>query len=276
MLKQTVAHENNRPVILVNSITKVDQGDEGAVVISGSHGGRSSRSSPRRPVRGRLLQRRRRRQGRGRIAGLAMLTEGTPSCAVSHEVRADRRRGRPVGARRRLAREPGRGRAPGGPRDDGPEGRGRAGPAAAPAKERAPDFSSGLRRVADVLDRLQHGFRANTRSASLPGRTAASPARSRAAPRPRTPLGEDRDAIEKPIVRWPSVKSTAAWRGTPRRAASSTASRSARRIVMATVFGEHRLEHRDLLDRAAVRPHHRLVDRARHLLAERVVFLGPA
>ena len=42
MLKQTVAHENNRPVILVDSITKVDQGDEGAVVISGSHGGRSS------------------------------------------------------------------------------------------------------------------------------------------------------------------------------------------------------------------------------------------
>src|SRR4051812_5629063 len=38
MLKQTVTHESNCPVILVDSITKVDEGDDGAIVISGSHG----------------------------------------------------------------------------------------------------------------------------------------------------------------------------------------------------------------------------------------------
>ena len=80
MLKQTVAHENNRPVILVDSITKVDQGDEGAVVISGSHGGRSSGEFALAVPFAAVFF------SDAGIAGLAMLDEkGTPSCAVGHE-----------------------------------------------------------------------------------------------------------------------------------------------------------------------------------------------
>ena len=42
MLKQTITEVGGRPVILVDSITKVDESDEGAIVVCASHGGRSS------------------------------------------------------------------------------------------------------------------------------------------------------------------------------------------------------------------------------------------
>ena len=87
MLKQTVAHESNRPVILVDSITKVDQGDEGAVVVSGSHGGRSSGEFALAvPFAAVFFSDAGIGKDEAGIAGLAMLDErGTPSCAVGHE-----------------------------------------------------------------------------------------------------------------------------------------------------------------------------------------------
>jgi len=42
MLKKTVSEVGGRPVILMDSITKADEGDAGAIVISASHGGASS------------------------------------------------------------------------------------------------------------------------------------------------------------------------------------------------------------------------------------------
>src|SRR3954452_22238712 len=55
------------------------------------------------------------------------------------------------------------------------------------------------------------------------------------APSENRPSGKISNAIASPILRWPSMKSTAALRGTPRRTASSVASRRAMHIVIATV-----------------------------------------
>lgn len=87
MLKQTVAHESDRPVILVDSITKVDRGDEGAVVISGSHGGRSSGEFALEvPFAAVFFSDAGIGKDEAGIAGLAMLDErDVPACAVGHE-----------------------------------------------------------------------------------------------------------------------------------------------------------------------------------------------
>jgi len=42
VLRETVTHAGGHPVILVDSITKIEKGDVGAIVISASHGGQSS------------------------------------------------------------------------------------------------------------------------------------------------------------------------------------------------------------------------------------------
>lgn len=87
MLKQTIARESGRPVILVDSITKIDRGDEGAVVISGSHGGRSSGEFALAvPFAAVFFSDAGIGKDEAGIAGLAMLEEkGTPACAVGHE-----------------------------------------------------------------------------------------------------------------------------------------------------------------------------------------------
>ena len=87
MLKQTVAHESGLPVVLVDSITKVDAGDAGAVVVSGSHGGRSSGEFALvAPFAAVFFSDAGIGKDEAGIAGLAMLDEkGTPSCAVGHE-----------------------------------------------------------------------------------------------------------------------------------------------------------------------------------------------
>ena len=87
MLKQTITHESDRPVVLVDSITKVDRGDEGAVVISGSHGGRSSGEFALAvPLAAVFFNDAGIGKDEAGIAGLAMLDErGVPACAVGHE-----------------------------------------------------------------------------------------------------------------------------------------------------------------------------------------------
>ena len=42
MLKKTISHSSSGTIILVDSITKVEPGDEGTIVLSASHGGLSS------------------------------------------------------------------------------------------------------------------------------------------------------------------------------------------------------------------------------------------
>ena len=42
MLRKTITHAGGDPVILVDSITKVEPGDADAIVVSASHGGQSS------------------------------------------------------------------------------------------------------------------------------------------------------------------------------------------------------------------------------------------
>ena len=42
MLRKTVMHAGGHPVILVDSVSKVEPGDGGAIVVSASHGGQSS------------------------------------------------------------------------------------------------------------------------------------------------------------------------------------------------------------------------------------------
>jgi hypothetical protein len=87
MLKQTITHESNCPVILVDSITKVDEGDEGAIVISGSHGGRSSGEFALAvPFTAVFFNDGGIGKDEAGIVGLGMLDEkNIPACAVSHE-----------------------------------------------------------------------------------------------------------------------------------------------------------------------------------------------
>ena len=87
MLRKTVIHENGHPVILVDSITKIEPGDGGAIVVSASHGGASSGEFA---LAVRLTAALFNDAGIGKdqagVAGLAMLDgRGMPSCAVSHE-----------------------------------------------------------------------------------------------------------------------------------------------------------------------------------------------
>lgn len=87
MLKQTVTHAGGRPVILVDSITKVDEADAGAIVVSASHGGQSSGEFALAvPLAAVFFNDAGIGKDEAGIAGLAMLdTRGVPACAVGHE-----------------------------------------------------------------------------------------------------------------------------------------------------------------------------------------------
>ena len=87
MLRKIVTHEAGHPVILVDSITKIEPGDVGAIVVSASHGGASSGEFALAVALTAALFN---DGGIGKeeagVAGLAMLDKrGMPSCAVSHE-----------------------------------------------------------------------------------------------------------------------------------------------------------------------------------------------
>ena len=87
MLKQTVRHEGDRPVVLVDSITKVDESDAGAIVVSASHGGQSSGEFALAvPLAAVFFNDAGIGKDEAGIAGLAMLdARGVPACAVGHE-----------------------------------------------------------------------------------------------------------------------------------------------------------------------------------------------
>lgn len=87
MLKQTITEVAGRPVVLVDSITKVDAGDEGAIVVCASHGGKSSGEFALMvPLTAVLFNDGGIGKDEAGIAGLAMLeTKGVPAAAVGHE-----------------------------------------------------------------------------------------------------------------------------------------------------------------------------------------------
>ncbi|RAH98372.1 hypothetical protein DLJ53_27125 [Acuticoccus sediminis] len=86
MLKQTVATTAGRPVILMDSITKVEDGDAGAIVVSGSHGGTSSGEIALRvPLTCVVFNDAGVGKDRAGVAALAMLEErGVAGATVAH------------------------------------------------------------------------------------------------------------------------------------------------------------------------------------------------
>ena len=87
MLRKTVKHEGGHPVILVDSITKIEQGDGGAIIVSASHGGQSSGEFALAvPLTAVFFNDAGIGKDEAGVAGLAMLDgRGVPACAVSHE-----------------------------------------------------------------------------------------------------------------------------------------------------------------------------------------------
>ena len=87
MLRKTVTHENGHPVILVDSITKIQKDDGGAIIVSASHGGASSGEFALEvPLTAALFNDAGIGKEEAGVAGLKMLDErGMASCAVSHE-----------------------------------------------------------------------------------------------------------------------------------------------------------------------------------------------
>jgi hypothetical protein len=87
VLRKTVTHESGHPVILVDSITKIEPGDVGAIIVSASHGGASSGEFALAvALTAALFNDAGIGKDQAGVAGLAMLdTRGVPSCAVSHE-----------------------------------------------------------------------------------------------------------------------------------------------------------------------------------------------
>ena len=87
MLKQAITEVGGRPVILVDSITKVDESDEGAIGVCASHGGRSSGEFALMvPLAAVLFNDAGIGKDEAGIAGLLMLeARGVPAAAVSHE-----------------------------------------------------------------------------------------------------------------------------------------------------------------------------------------------
>jgi len=87
MLRKTVAHENGHPVILVDSITKIEPGDDGAIIVSASHGGQSSGEFALAvPLAAVLFNDAGIGKEEAGVAALPMLdSRGTPACAVSHD-----------------------------------------------------------------------------------------------------------------------------------------------------------------------------------------------
>lgn len=87
MLREEVARVGGRRVLLLDSITLVEWGDEGQIVVSASHGGRSSGEFALRVPLGAVFFN---DAGVGKdeagIAALAMLQEqGVPAATYSHE-----------------------------------------------------------------------------------------------------------------------------------------------------------------------------------------------
>lgn len=87
MLRKTVTHEGGHPVILVDSITKIEPQDDGAIIVSASHGGQSSGEFALAvPLTAVFFNDAGIGKEEAGVAGLAMLDErGIASCAVSHE-----------------------------------------------------------------------------------------------------------------------------------------------------------------------------------------------
>jgi len=87
VLRETVTHAGGRPVILVDSITKIEKGDVGAIVISASHGGQSSGEFALEvPLTAVFFNDAGIGKDEAGVAALAMLEgKGVPACAVSHE-----------------------------------------------------------------------------------------------------------------------------------------------------------------------------------------------
>jgi hypothetical protein len=87
MLRKTVTHEGGHPVILVDSITKIEAQDVGAIIVSASHGGQSSGEFALAvPLTAALFNDAGIGKDEAGVAGLAMLDErGVAACAVSHE-----------------------------------------------------------------------------------------------------------------------------------------------------------------------------------------------
>ena len=87
MLRKTVTHEGGHPVILVDSITKIEPGDAGAIIVSASHGGQSSGEFALAvPLTAVLFNDAGIGKDQAGVAALAMLDErGVACCAVSHE-----------------------------------------------------------------------------------------------------------------------------------------------------------------------------------------------
>lgn len=87
MLRETVTHAGGHPVILVDSITKIEKGDVGAIVISASHGGQSSGEFALEvPLTAVFFNDAGIGKDEAGVAALAMLeAKGVPACAVSHE-----------------------------------------------------------------------------------------------------------------------------------------------------------------------------------------------
>jgi hypothetical protein len=87
MLRKTVTHEGGHPVILVDSITKIEPQDDGAIIVSASHGGQSSGEFALAvPLTAVFFNDAGIGKDKAGVAGLAMLDErGVASCAVSHE-----------------------------------------------------------------------------------------------------------------------------------------------------------------------------------------------
>lgn len=87
MLRKTVTHAGGHPVILVDSITKVEAQDVGAIIVSASHGGQSSGEFALAvPLTAVFFNDAGIGKDEAGVAGLAMLdSRHVPACAVSHE-----------------------------------------------------------------------------------------------------------------------------------------------------------------------------------------------
>jgi hypothetical protein len=87
MFKQTITHAGDRPVVLMDSISSVDEGDVGSIVVSASHGGVSSGEFATRHRLGACFFN---DAGVGKdragVAALAMLQEiGVAGATLSHD-----------------------------------------------------------------------------------------------------------------------------------------------------------------------------------------------
>lgn len=87
MLRKTVTHAGGHPVILVDSITKMEPQDVGAIIVSASHGGQSSGEFALAvPLTAVFFNDAGIGKEEAGVAGLAMLDgHGVAACAVSHE-----------------------------------------------------------------------------------------------------------------------------------------------------------------------------------------------